>query len=76
MYFDDIIGAESARTELRYFVQYLRDPTAFSGAGVGTPKGVLEDIAENRAAMDRLVDELIKKDRLTSPDIGSILSGK
>lgn len=39
--FDDVIGAESAKSELKYFVEYLRNPKAFSSKGLGVPKGVL-----------------------------------
>lgn len=39
--FADIIGAESAKEELRYFVNYLKNPKAFSSRGLGVPKGVL-----------------------------------
>lgn len=39
--FTDIIGAESAKSELKYFVDYLKNPKAFSSKGLGVPKGVL-----------------------------------
>lgn len=39
--FTDIIGAESAKEELQYFVNYLKNPKAFSSRGLGVPKGVL-----------------------------------
>lgn len=39
--FDDIIGAESAKEELKYFVDYLKNPKQFSSKGLGVPKGVL-----------------------------------
>lgn len=39
--FDDIIGAESAKDELKYFVDYLKNPKQFSSKGLGVPKGVL-----------------------------------
>ena len=39
--FGDIIGAESAKEELQYFVNYLKNPKAFSNRGLGVPKGVL-----------------------------------
>lgn len=39
--FDDIIGAEGAKSELKYFVDYLKNPKAFSSKGLGVPKGVL-----------------------------------
>ncbi len=39
--FSDIIGAESAKSELKFFVDYLKNPKAFSSRGLGVPKGVL-----------------------------------
>ncbi|MBE6609628.1 MAG: AAA family ATPase [Ruminococcaceae bacterium] len=39
--FDDVIGAEGAKEELKYFVDYLRDPIKFMRKGVRSPKGVL-----------------------------------
>ena len=39
--FSEIIGAEDAKRELRYFVDYLRSPRKFIGTGVSAPKGVL-----------------------------------
>ena len=39
--FDTIIGAEDAKSELKYFVNYLKNPKKFMGAGVAAPKGVL-----------------------------------
>ena len=39
--FDDIIGAEDAKSELKYFVNYLKNPKKFMGTGVSAPKGVL-----------------------------------
>ncbi len=39
--FSDVIGAEDAKEELKYFVSYLKNPTAFMRKGVGAPKGVL-----------------------------------
>ena len=39
--FDTIIGAEDAKSELRYFVNYLKNPKKFMGTGVSAPKGVL-----------------------------------
>lgn len=39
--FDDVIGADGAKKELQYFVNYLRNPKMFEGTGVSTPKGVL-----------------------------------
>ncbi|MBQ3940485.1 MAG: AAA family ATPase [Oscillospiraceae bacterium] len=39
--FDEVIGAEDAKKELRYFVQYLRNPKKYLGTGVAAPRGVL-----------------------------------
>lgn len=39
--FDQIIGAEDAKEELRYFVEYLKNPRKYLGKGVKAPKGVL-----------------------------------
>ena len=39
--FDQVIGAEDAKKELQYFVQYLKNPKKYLGTGVAAPKGVL-----------------------------------
>ena len=39
--FDQVIGAEEAKKELRYFVEYLKNPKKFLGTGVSAPKGIL-----------------------------------
>ncbi len=39
--FADVIGAEDAKGELAYFVEYLKDPVKFLRRGVRAPKGVL-----------------------------------
>lgn len=39
--FDEVIGAEDAKTELKYFVEYLKNPKKYMGTGVRPPKGVL-----------------------------------
>ena len=39
--FDDVIGATEAKGELKYFVEYLKNPEKFLGRGVKTPRGVL-----------------------------------
>lgn len=39
--FDQVIGAEDAKKELQYFVEYLRNPKKYLGTGVSAPRGVL-----------------------------------
>ncbi len=39
--FDDVIGATDAKDELRFFVDYLRNPKKFTAQGLKPPKGVL-----------------------------------
>ena len=39
--FDDVIGGEEAKRELKYFVDYLKNPKKYMGTGVSAPKGVL-----------------------------------
>lgn len=39
--FDDVIGAEDAKDELRYFVNYLKDPVSFMKKGARAPRGIL-----------------------------------
>ncbi len=39
--FDNVIGARDAKQELRYFVEYLKDPKKYMGTGVKAPRGVL-----------------------------------
>ncbi|MBQ1847129.1 MAG: AAA family ATPase [Clostridia bacterium] len=39
--FSDVIGAEEAKKELLYFVDYLKNPRKYLSTGVGAPKGVL-----------------------------------
>ena len=39
--FDDVIGAENAKDELRYFIKYLRNPKKFMLEGGKPAKGVL-----------------------------------
>ncbi len=39
--FDSVIGADDAKNELKYFVEYLKNPKKYIGTGVSAPKGVL-----------------------------------
>ena len=39
--FSDVIGAEDAKKELSFFVEYLKNPRRFVGTGLKPPKGVL-----------------------------------
>lgn len=39
--FEHVIGAEEAKKELQYFVEYLKNPGRFIGTGVSAPKGVI-----------------------------------
>ena len=39
--FDDVIGANSAQEELKYFISYLKDPRSHIGSGEKAPKGIL-----------------------------------
>lgn len=39
--FDQVIGAEEAKRELRYFVEYLKNPRKYMDTGVRAPRGVL-----------------------------------
>ena len=39
--FDDVIGAEDAKRELQYFVEYLKNPVKYMRKGVRAPKGIL-----------------------------------
>lgn len=39
--FDEVIGADDAKKELKYFVEYLRNPKKYMGTGVKAPKGVI-----------------------------------
>ena len=41
LHFDDVIGAEDAKSELKYFVEYLKNPVKYMRQGVRTPKGIL-----------------------------------
>lgn len=39
--FEDVIGADSAKEELKFFIDYLKNPRRFSALGLKPPKGVL-----------------------------------
>ena len=39
--FSDVIGASDAKDELKFFIDYLRNPKKFSAQGLKPPKGVL-----------------------------------
>ena len=39
--FDNVIGANSAKEELRFFIDYLKNPKRFAALGLKPPKGVL-----------------------------------
>lgn len=39
--FDDVIGADDAKVELQFFVDYLKNPKEYASKGLGIPKGVL-----------------------------------
>lgn len=39
--FEKIIGAEDAKKELKYFVEYLKNPRKYLGTGVKSPKGAI-----------------------------------
>ena len=39
--FDDVIGAENAKSELKYFVDYLKNPKKYMAQSIKPPKGVL-----------------------------------
>ncbi|OHB73707.1 MAG: hypothetical protein A2V70_13960 [Planctomycetes bacterium RBG_13_63_9] len=39
--FDDVIGADAAKEELRFFIDFLKNPRRFATLGLKPPKGVL-----------------------------------
>lgn len=39
--FSDVIGAEDAKSELKQFADFLRNPRKYMGSGVAAPKGIL-----------------------------------
>ncbi len=39
--FDDVIGADSAKEELKFFIDFLKNPRRFAALGLKPPKGVL-----------------------------------
>ncbi len=38
---EDVLGAEDAKAELRYFIEYLRNPKKFVDTGVKVPRGLI-----------------------------------
>lgn len=41
VHFDEVIGAEDAKRELKYFVEYMKNPVKFMRKGVRSPRGIL-----------------------------------
>ncbi len=41
IHFSDVIGAQQAKDELQFFIEYLKNPKRFSAQGLKPPKGVL-----------------------------------
>ena len=41
VHFDDVIGGDDAKKELKYFVEYLKNPKKYMGTGVKAPRGIL-----------------------------------
>lgn len=41
IHFNDVIGARDAKDELKFFIDYLRNPKKFTAQGLKPPKGVL-----------------------------------
>lgn len=41
IHFDDVVGAQQAKDELQFFIEYLKNPKRFSAQGIKPPKGVL-----------------------------------
>ena len=39
--FDDVLGADVAKNELKFFIEYLRNPRRFAALGLKPPKGIL-----------------------------------
>ncbi len=39
--FEDVIGAENAKSELEYFVQYMKNPKKYMANSIKPPKGIL-----------------------------------
>ena len=39
--FDDVIGADDVKEELRYFAEYMKNPRKYAGTGLRAPRGIL-----------------------------------
>lgn len=39
--FDQVIGAEDAKKELKHFISYLKNPKKYIGSGLHSPKGII-----------------------------------
>ena len=39
--FSDVIGAQQAKDELQFFIEYMKNPKRFSAQGLKPPKGIL-----------------------------------
>lgn len=39
--FDDVIGADEAKKELKFFIEYMKDPGKYLSCGLSAPKGVI-----------------------------------
>ena len=41
VHFEDIIGAEDAKDELKFFIQYMQDPKKYNKQGASAPRGII-----------------------------------
>jgi ATP-dependent metalloprotease FtsH len=39
--FDDVVGAKNAKEELKFFIEYLKNPSEYAESGLRAPRGVL-----------------------------------